>query len=139
MSRSPYRRRPPYRSRQKLGFAETMWLIIFGAIIGATIFYSTPDAHSDPGTLQIDPQAATYAVSNAYRICAVIGEYPSAAGVAGVIAGITEDGLTGGQAGQAIAIAVTAQCPQMWPVLEKFVTGAAPRTPSSSSVAGVAA
>lgn len=124
------RRRPPYRRRDRLGFACTAWLFVFGAILGCALLVLSVPAHSDPG-LQVDPLTATYAASNAPRICSTIGTYPSAAGVQGVVEGIVADGLTGIQAGAAIAVAVTARCPQYWPILDQYIAAFTPqRSPS---------
>ena len=44
MSR-PYGRRPPYRRRDRLGFACHFWLLLLGAITGFAVWFSIP-AHS---------------------------------------------------------------------------------------------
>lgn len=90
-----------------LVLAALGWLIIAGA--GA--------ARAD-----IDPVAAEYAGQNAGAICAVLDDYPSVGGVAGIGQAIVEEGyLSFYQAGQAIAISVFTVCPEHEPVIEDFI------------------
>lgn len=81
-----------------------------------------------PAAALISAQAAkadpvsNYAALNAGPICSTIADYPTVAGVTGVLSGVMEEsGFTAYQAGEVVAAAVIGWCPQYVPVLQRFV------------------
>ena len=75
-----------------------------------------------------------YAAINAGPICEVLDDFPTIAGVTGIIQGVIEDsGFSPYDAGRTIATAVTGWCPEHLPVLQRFV---AVYTPARTFVAG---
>lgn len=88
-------------------------LAAFGAILaGATL--GTGIAKADP--------IANYAAINAGPICSVLDQFPTIAGVTGIIQRVIEDsGFSPYDAGSVIATAVIAHCPEHLPVLKRFV------------------
>lgn len=122
-----YRRRPPYRRRDRLGFAATMWLIVLGAMIGAAVMLSVP-AHSDPGFF--DDQAVAYVAEHPTKVCSALTVSPTADGVQMVALDIlTHSRLTVGQVGQVVSLSVRALCPQNWHAIELFTGVTLPMPP----------
>lgn len=80
----PYGRRPPYRRRDRLGFACTVWLFVFGAILGAAVVLSVP-AHSEPGAVGqtgiFDDRAVAYVAAHPSKVCDALTAKPTADGV----------------------------------------------------------
>lgn len=71
--------------------------ILAGSVIGTGIARATPD------------------------VCTALNASPTVGTVEQLVVGFMGDGLTPGDAGELIAVAVMAQCPQFKPVLERFV------------------
>jgi hypothetical protein len=127
MSR-PYGRRPPYRRRDRLGFAATMWLIVFGAILGAALVLSSPRAHGDTG--YFDVAAVDYVAAHPAKVCNALTREPTVDSLTSVALDIyTHSHLTIGQTGQVINLSVRATCPQAWPILEAFTGQHTPMPP----------
>lgn len=73
------------------------------------------------GGAKADPQS-NYAAINAGPICETLDDYPTIAGVTGVLQGVMDDsGFSPYDAGRTIATAVVGWCPRNLPVLERFV------------------
>lgn len=117
------RRRPPYHRRDRLGFLPTMWLIVFGAILGAAVLMSTPKAHGDPGTYS-DP--TLYAASHANAVCQDIAGNDLTLAALNII---NHSHLSSQQAGFVINLSVRAVCPQFWGLLEQFTGLTSPLIP----------
>lgn len=93
--------------------------------------YFSTTAKADPST-----PVAVYAAKNADVVCEVIQDYPSIQGVTGVVSGVMEDGnFTAFEAGQVVGLSVSASCPEMWPLLQRFINYYA-SDPSQTYVAG---
>lgn len=90
----------------------------FGAILaGATL---------GTGIAQAEP-VDNYAAINAGPICSTLDDYPTIAGVTGLLQGVMADsGFGPYDAGRTIATAVVGWCPRNLPVLQRFVAVYAP-------------
>lgn len=101
-------------------------LAAFGAILaGATI---------GTGIAKADPQQ-NYAAINAGPICSVLDDYPSIAGVTGVLQGVQNDsGFTPYQAGQSVAEAVIGWCPRHLALLKRYIQVYAPDAAPAATV-----
>lgn len=95
MSR-PYGRRPPYTRRDRLGFACTAWLIVFGAILAFAVMFSIP-AHSTPVLYQVD-------------VCASLRDHISLANIETALQGW---GLSEAGAGWYAGVQVRTLCPDL--------------------------
>lgn len=101
---------------------KTLWqILVWGALAGLIIGSSALfKAHADP----MDSRVAVNAAKASGAVCSTLAVYPSLAGVAGVLQGIEEDGFTGYQSGQIIALSVEAGCPSRIPLLQAFANQA---------------
>jgi hypothetical protein len=82
---SPYR-----RARTRIGRALNhwaVWPVIVGLILGFAL-YGASDAHAAP-----DQAVVNYEQRYAPAVCAVLDEFPTFAGIAGIGDGIVEDDL----------------------------------------------
>lgn len=70
-------------------------------------------------------------------ICPVIDEYPSAAGVVGVMRGIMDDGMTADSAVDIINASVHQYCPRHWSLLQAIGRAARGETLVAGHVGGV--
>jgi hypothetical protein len=104
------------------------WSIIAGFLIGLAL-YGDATAHADP----IEPNIAIYAAAAAPVICEAFDEHPTIIGVTVIAEAIIDNGFTGHQAGQIIAIAVESNCPRHIPLLRQFVE--AVTTPATGALA----
>ena len=99
------------RPRLRLAWWWAPIILFVGLVAGGLL---APDANATP----ID----NYAAINAGPICEVLDDFPTIAGVTGIIQGVIEDsGFSPYDAGRTIATAVIAHCPEHLPVLKRFV------------------
>jgi hypothetical protein len=99
------------RPRLRLAWWWAPIILFVGLVTGGLL---APDANAEP----ID----NYAAINAGRICATLDDYPTIAGVTGVLQAVMEDsGFGPYDAGRTVATAVMASCPEHLPVLQRFV------------------
>lgn len=103
------------------------WLMACSALLGAAVYFASP-ARAD-GTLDED-EAAYVSLYGDGAICETLDDYPSAAGVVGIVSAITEDGYTADSAVDVVNASVWAFCPRHWPLLA--ATGRAARAGSSA-------
>lgn len=97
------------RADRRSCLVATAWLAL--VIVGAWL--STP-AHADP--------QSNYAQLNAAAICSTLDEYPTVAGVTGVLSAVMEEsGFTAYESGGVIATAVIGYCPEHLPELRRFI------------------
>ena len=76
-------------------------------LVVAALAIFAPKAHAAP-----DDLTYVYTFMWADAVCMTLDVYPTGAGVAGVIEGIHDDGLTYYQAGQVIDLSVANICPR---------------------------
>ncbi len=86
--------------------------LLFGGLVAGV-------AKADP--YQPDQVAINYTLRNGDAVCDVMDEYPSVAGVMGIVEAIVEDGLTPVQAGQVVGMSVTAICPRHTTLMMRFI------------------
>lgn len=88
--------------------------IAFGGLLAAgSVTVATP-AHADP--------VENYAALNAGAVCSTLDEFPTVAGVTGVVQGVMEDsGFSPYDAGRVVATAVLASCPAHITELQRFI------------------
>lgn len=101
------------KARRMDAFAVALLMILMAAFGCIVMLLSTPTAKADATSF-------AYAAHNATAVCEVISEFPSAAGVLGIMAAIREDGLTNDQAAEAVVMSVSEVCPRYMYVLEAF-------------------
>jgi hypothetical protein len=88
-------------------------------LLTAVVWFWIPDAHAD-GVLTPDEQAYADAYSAA-AICPVLAEYPTEAGVMGVMVGIHQSGgFTFDDSADVINYAVATWCPELFPLLQQI-------------------
>lgn len=93
-------------------------LALFGWLTAAALFTA--------GVAKADP-ITDYATTNADAVCSTLHDYPTVDGVTGILAAVIEhSGFSPYQAGRTVAMAVTLECPQYIPILQKFVDRYAP-------------
>lgn len=90
--------------REKVG--PVVMLLLTSLLIGASIGFASR-AGAEPSDTALE-----YAQDNAWRICLVLDDYPSFAGITGIGEAIHEEGLSYYDAGQAIALSVYGVCPE---------------------------
>lgn len=101
------------RAKRQDNLAVALFMI-FMAVVGCLVVLASPQAKAD---------AVSFAYTAHYTeaVCETIADYPSVAGVLGIMAGIREHaGLTHEQAAEAVVMSVTEVCPQYRFVLEAF-------------------
>lgn len=97
-------------------FADGLhWMAVVGFLLGYAL-YNASDARAD-GYLS-DTETAYITAYGAGAICPTIIEFPSTAGVMGVMEGIHQDGFSYGDSVDVINAAVLAYCPAEWPLLQ---------------------
>jgi len=89
-----------------------VWTTAAGAIIGLALYGSAARAHADP----IDDEAAALKIS----VCSTLDDYPSVAGVLGVMDSLTDHGATAHQAAGVVVAAITQDCPRHIGLLAEF-------------------
>lgn len=90
------------------------WTCFFFAAVVVAAMILAGGAKADP--------ASDYAAINAGAICSTIDDYPTVAGVTGVVQGVIQDsGMSPYDSGRAIATAVKYWCPRNLPVLQRFI------------------
>lgn len=62
-----------------------------------------------------------YADQNAKIVCKVLGDYPSVAGLSGILDAIEDDGFTSYEAGKIAGIAIYGTCPRYASIAEDFI------------------
>lgn len=67
-----------------------------------------------------------YASLNAGRICRTLDQYPTVAGVTGILQAVMNVGFTPHDAGLVVAKAVVNSCPEHLPELQRFVAAYSP-------------
>lgn len=85
----------------------------FGVIL---MLLAAPTAKADS-----DSEAYAYAAHYAGAVCAVLDDYPTVNGMLGIMAAITEDGLSDYQAGQVVGISIAEVCPRYGYLVDLFV------------------
>ena len=93
--------------------------LVTGAALTAGITAFAAPAHAEP-----DPSSEVleYTVRAEGAVCRTISNYPTIYGVKGILTAIEQqDGFTPYEAGEIVALSVEDACPQLVPVLEKFV------------------
>ena len=102
------------KARYLDALAVGLLMILMAAFGCIVLLLSTPQAKADATSF-------AYAAHNATAVCEVIAEFPSAAGVLGIMAGIREHGgLSNEQAAEAVVMSVSEVCPRYMYVLEAF-------------------
>jgi short subunit fatty acids transporter len=90
-------------------------LLLFSMAFGAVLMGVTmPAAKADP----LAHAEAEYVVANHGAVCTVIDQYPTEAGVMGVMRGIMSDGWNAAAAVDIINVSVELYCPSNWPLLQ---------------------
>jgi len=98
--------------REKL--VPCVWLVGTLTIPATAVMVQAGAAHATP----VD----TYTITAGPTVCEVLDEYPSLAGVSGVVQGVINDsGFTPYQAGTVVAEAVIIFCPAHLPLLHRYV------------------
>lgn len=106
-----------HRKARRMDRIAVILLMMLMAAIGClTLLAFAPNANAD-----IDSEAYAYAAHYAGAVCTTLDDYPSTAGMLGIMQAIVEDGLTYYQAGQAVALSVTESCPRHAYLLDLFV------------------
>lgn len=102
------------KARRMDALAVALLLIVMAAFGCVVVLLSAPQAKADATSF-------AYAAHNATAVCEVIAEFPSAAGVLGIMAGIREHGgLSNEQAAEVVVMSVSEVCPRYMYVLEAF-------------------
>ena len=102
------------------------------ALLGAALYYSAParaDGHLDRSEVDY---VLTY---GAGAVCPVIDEYHNAAGVAGVMRAIEQDGFSADSAVDIINTSVAEYCPRNWPLLHAIGNAARASSAANTKVA----
>lgn len=99
----------------------TMPLLLFCGIL----FPGLARADTD-----VSPRAVAYANTFHAAVCSTLDDYPSVAGVEGVVLAVMDQGLTPGEAGQVAALSVLGWCPEHTAVLKAFAGKWAPQQPT---------
>jgi len=95
-------------------FVPCAWLVGVFMFPATAVMIQAGAAHADP----VD----SYTITAGPTVCEVLDEYPSLAGVTGVVQGVINDsGFTPYQAGTVVAEAVIIYCPQHLPLLHRYV------------------
>jgi short subunit fatty acids transporter len=91
------------------------WLVAVGlGWIAAAGIAAMPAAKADP----LAHAEAEYVVANHGAVCTVIDQYPTEAGVMGVMHAIMSDGWNAAAAVDIINVSVELYCPSNWPLLQ---------------------
>lgn len=96
-----------------------------GAAIAAATILIPPIAKADTHD---DAIANQYANQYAGAVCSTLADYPSVAGLTGILQAINQDGLTNYQAGEAVGISVINLCPQYTWIIDAFVNLHTPKS-----------
>jgi hypothetical protein len=102
-----------------------------GVLVATGVGLGIGEAHAD-GVIS-DTEYAYINTYGAGAVCPTIDEFPTEAGVMGVMAGIAEDGFTGDSAVDIINESVSSYCPRHWPLLQAI--GAKARGETGSYIA----
>ena len=89
-------------------------LMATSAFLGAAMYFSTP-ARADT-----DSVVFAYVATFGGIVCSTLDDYPTFDGIVGIGQAISEDGLTGYQAGQVIATSAIEICPRHLPLVRNF-------------------
>lgn len=99
--------------------AAVALLLILAAVFGCIIvLLSAPNAKADDG---LDPEAVAWAAHYASAVCSTIADYPSTAGLLGIMESAEEDGLTAHQAGEAVGLSIYEACPRYGYIVNLFI------------------
>lgn len=88
-----------------------------GLITGCAVIAIAAAPHADA---QPDRVAIAYADQFGEAVCGTLNDYPSFDGIIGIASVMMDDGLSGRQAGQAIALSVIDLCPWHLALLDNF-------------------
>jgi hypothetical protein len=98
--------------------AATRYALLTGASLYTACVLPTllfaPPAHAQP----VIPDSA---------VCSTLADYPSLAGLKGVLQGVMDQGYTAFESGRIVASAVYDSCPTFVPLLDQFVAIYAPK------------
>lgn len=101
------------RARRHDALAVALLMLLMAALGCVVLLASTPSAKADTTSF-------AYAAHQAGAVCETIADYPSPAGVLGIMAAIRDDGLTDEQAAEVLVMSVSEVCPRYMFVLEAF-------------------
>jgi len=101
----------PRALRRRLG------LVFLGALIAGAVL-GTGIARANP----LDD----YVIDNAATVCSLLSEYPSTAGVEGIVIALHDKGLTAQEAGEVVGRSVVGWCPEFAPIINLFIAKWAP-------------
>jgi hypothetical protein len=90
-------------------------LMALMACLGVIVYAAS--AHADPD----DPEVVAYASHYAGAVCSTLADYPSVAGLRGILDAVEDDGLSARQSVQAVALSVYEVCPRYSYLLDLFV------------------
>ena len=111
-SRSRFR-----RAKIMDAIAVALLMALMAAIGCIVVLASAPTAKADS-----DSEAYAYAAHYAGAVCAVLDDYPNVNGMLGIMAAITDDGLSNYQAGQVVGISIAETCPRYGYLVDLFVS-----------------
>jgi hypothetical protein len=94
--------------------------IITGSFLTAGMVLLAGPARADTDRLVV-----AYASVFGGAVCSTLDQYPSSSGIIGIGKSIVEDGLTGYQAGQVIALSVMDICPRHTGLMDDFAAATA--------------
>lgn len=90
------------------------WVVALSPLALIPVGLLAPEAHADP----VDNYTATVAPA----VCATLRDFPTFNGIKGVAQGIVEDtGWSYHDAGTVIGQSVAIYCPDMFPLLNRFI------------------
>lgn len=93
-------------------------LMLFAALFGVVLMLaSAPHVKAAP----ISDDVLDYTVENGQIACEVLDDYPSVAGLTGVMQAVVEDGFTSRQAGEIVALSIYEYCPNHADLIDKFI------------------
>ena len=90
-------------------------LMACSALLGAAVYFSAP-ARADANDSVVYAYTATFGGI----VCSTLDQYPTFDGILGIGQAMTEDGLTGFQAGQVIATSAIEICPRHIALVRSF-------------------
>jgi hypothetical protein len=104
------------RARRMDALAVALLMAVAAAFGVILMLLAAPTAKADS-----DSEAYAYAAHYAGAVCAVLDDYPTVNGMLGIMAAITEDGLSNYQAGQVVGISIAEVCPRYGYLVDLFV------------------
>ncbi len=105
------------RARIYDGMAVGLLLVLMAAL---GVITWAASAKADPADTS-DPVAVAFAAHYGAAVCSTLADYPSVAGLEGIMQAIEQEGLTPRQAGEAAALSVYELCPRYSYILDRFV------------------